>query len=116
GLLGLTAVYARGTGRSLADVLRLRRPSAPAVAGALLIGCSAWLAFGLLFAWLLPPPKELVEHMRRVITPAEGRGAFALTLFLTALTPALCEEALLRGPILRGLRSQFTAAGAAILT
>jgi len=116
GLLGLCAVYARGTGRPLPEVLRLRRPSAPAVAGALLIGCSAWLAFGLLFAWLLPPPKELVEHMRRVITPAEGAGAFAVAMFLTALTPAICEEALFRGPILRGLRARFSAWGAAVLT
>ena len=33
-----------------------------------------------------------------------------------ALTPAICEEALFRGPILRGLASRFSPLGAAVLT
>jgi membrane protease YdiL (CAAX protease family) len=33
-----------------------------------------------------------------------------------ALTPAICEEALFRGPILRGLRTRFSPAATAILT
>ena len=73
GLLGLTAVYARGSGRRLASVLRLRMPSAAAVAGALLIGSSAWLVIGLLVEWVLPPPKEVIEGLRHVITPAAGQ-------------------------------------------
>jgi sodium transport system permease protein len=116
GLLGLTAVYARGSGRRLTAVLRLRMPSAAAVAGAVLIGSSAWLVVGLLAEWVLPPPKELVDKLRDVITPAQGRGAFALALLLTAVTPAVCEEALFRGPILRGLRTRFSAPAAAIIT
>jgi membrane protease YdiL (CAAX protease family) len=38
------------------------------------------------------------------------------TLLLMALTPAICEEALFRGPILRGLASRFSPLGAAVLT
>jgi membrane protease YdiL (CAAX protease family) len=91
-------------------------PSASAAAGALLIGSSAWLVVGLLAEWVLPPPKELVEKLRDVITPSEGRGAFAIALLLTAFTPAVCEEALFRGPILRGMRSRFSALGAATIT
>ncbi|HXU06947.1 MAG TPA: ABC transporter permease subunit/CPBP intramembrane protease [Polyangia bacterium] len=118
GLLGLTAVYARGSGRRLASVLRLSKPSAASVVGAVLIGSSAWLVIGLLVEWVLPPPKEMVEHLRRVITPAAGggAGAFLLALLLTAVSPAICEEALFRGPILRGLRTRFSATGSAILT
>ena len=116
GLLGLTAVYARGSGRRWTAVLRLRAPSPSAVAGALLIGCSAWLVVGLLVEWVLPPPKQVVETLRKVIAPSEGRGAFALALLLTAVSPAICEEALFRGPILRGLRTRFSAVGSAILT
>jgi sodium transport system permease protein len=116
GLLGLTAAYARGSGRRLTSVLRLRMPSASAVAGAVLIGSSAWLVVGLLAEWVLPPPKELVDKLREVITPAEGRGAFALALLLTAVTPAVCEEALFRGPILRGLRTRFSPLGSAVIT
>ena len=116
GLLGLTVVYARGSGRSLKSVLRLRKPSAAAIAGALLIGLSAWLAIGPLVTWLSPPPKELEETLRHAILPGEGKAAFALALFLTALSPAVCEEALFRGPILRGLRSRFSALGSAVMT
>jgi sodium transport system permease protein len=116
GLLGLTVAYARGSGRRVRAVLRLRMPSGAAVGGAILIGSSAWLVVGLLVEWVLPPPKEVVEHLRRVITPSEGRGAFVLALLLTAFTPAICEEALFRGPILRGLRTRFSAVGSAILT
>jgi sodium transport system permease protein len=116
GLLGLTAVYARGSGRRWTAVLRLRAPSASAVAGAILIGGSAWLVVGLLFEWVMPPPKNVVETLRKVITPSEGPGAFALALLLTAVSPAICEEALFRGPILRGLRTRFSALGSAILT
>ena len=75
GLLGLTAIYARGSGRRSRAVLRAARarPRA-AVAGAILIGSSAWLVIGLLAEWVLPPPKEVVESLRHVITPPEGRA------------------------------------------
>ena len=117
GLLGLTAVYARGSGRSLAAVLRFRKPSASAALGALLVGSCAWLVIGPLVSWLLPPPpKEMEDLLKRAILPGEGKGAFVLALFLTALSPAVCEEALFRGPILRGLRTRFPAFGSAVLT
>jgi sodium transport system permease protein len=116
GLGGLVWVYARGRGQPLARVLRLRTPSASALAGAILIGASGWLVIGLAAEWILPAPKEVVESLRRAVAPpAGGRGLLA-TLFLMALTPAICEEALFRGPILRGLRSRFSPLWAAVLT
>jgi sodium transport system permease protein len=115
GLFGLTAAYARGSGRPLAAVLRLRRPAAAAVVGAILIGSSAWLVVGLMTQWIMPPPQEMVDKLRHAVLP-EGRGAFVLALLLAAVTPAICEEALFRGPILRGLRTRFSALGAAVLT
>jgi sodium transport system permease protein len=116
GLGGLTWLFARGRGQKLSQVLRVGAPSATAVAGAVLIGLSAWLVVGLLAEWILPAPKEVVEGLRRAVAPSDGgRGTF-LTLFLMALTPAICEEALFRGPILRGLRTRLSPAGAAILT
>ena len=33
-----------------------------------------------------------------------------------AVTPAVCEEALFRGPILRGLRTRLSPVGAAVVT
>jgi sodium transport system permease protein len=116
GLLGLTAVYARGSGRRFTSVLRLRKPSLAAVAGAILIGASAWLVVGLLVQWVLPPPKEVEEHIRRIIPSGEGKGGFTFAILLVAFTPAICEEALFRGPILRGLRTRLSALGAAVAT
>jgi sodium transport system permease protein len=117
GLLGLTAVFARGSGRRFTTLLRLRRPSLTAVAGALLIGCSAWIVLAVVVQLIQPPPpKELEEHLRRLIPMGEGRGGLPLALLLVAVTPAVCEEALFRGPILRGLRTRFSAFGAVMLT
>jgi len=116
GLLGLTSVYARGRGQRLAQAIRFRAPSPTAMVGAILIGLSAWAVVGLIADAILPPPKEVTEALRRTITPPEGGRGLAATLFLMALTPAICEEALFRGPILRGLRARFSPAVAVILT
>jgi membrane protease YdiL (CAAX protease family) len=116
GLGGLTWLYARGRGQKLAQVLRVGAPSPMAIAGAVLIGLSAWLVVGLLAEWILPAPKEVVEGLRRAVAPPDGGRGTLVTLFLMALTPAICEEALFRGPILRGLRTRLSPAGAAILT
>jgi sodium transport system permease protein len=116
GLLGLTWLYARGRGQRLATVLRLVRPAPRAVIGAFLIGMSAWVVVGLLAEWIVPAPKEVVEGLRRIVAPAgHDRGTLA-TLLLIAVTPAICEEALFRGPILRGLRTRFSPAMTAVLT
>ena len=116
GLGGLTWLYARGRGQKLAQVIRVGAPSPTAIAGAVLIGLSAWLVVGLLAEWILPAPKEVVEGLRHAVAPTDGGRGTLLTLFLMALTPAICEEALFRGPILRGLRTRLSPAGAAILT
>jgi len=116
GLLGLTALFARSTGIPFARLLRLRRPSARAMVGAVLVGMSAWLVIGLGVDWIFQPPKEVTDALRKVIAPPDQSRGLAFTLFLTALSPAICEEALFRGPILRGLRSLLSARGAAIAT
>jgi sodium transport system permease protein len=116
GLGGLTWLYARGRGQTVAEVIRLRAPSGTAMAGALLIGLSAWVVVGLVAGWILPAPKEVVDSLRHAVAPADGGRGTLLTLFLMALTPAICEEALFRGPILRGLATRFSPAVAAILT
>ena len=97
-------------------MLRLRKPSLAAVVGAILIGASAWLVVGLLVQWVLPPPKEVEEHIRRIIPSGEGKGVFTFAILLVAFTPAICEEALFRGPILRGLRTRLSPLGAAVAT
>ncbi len=115
GMLGLVAIYARVTRQRMAAVLVLERPPARALLGALLCGLSAWVVIGLLAQWIAPPPPELVESLRRQISPPGGRG-LVVTLLLMAVTPAICEEALFRGPILRGLATRLSPLAAASLT
>jgi sodium transport system permease protein len=116
GLLGIVVVYARGTGRPLAEVLRVRRVPARAVLGALLVGASAWIVVGVLAQWLVPAPREIEEGMRRFVVPADGSRGLVLSLALIALTPAICEEALFRGAILRGFAAGLPRIMAAVIT
>jgi len=64
----------------------------------------------------MPAPKQVEDSLRHIISPSESGRGFVLTLLLVAVSPAVCEEALFRGPILRGLVSRFSPVGAALLT
>jgi sodium transport system permease protein len=66
--------------------------------------------------WLLPVPKEMLEQLRRSLIPLDGSRGFLATLLLVAVSPAVCEEALFRGPVLRGLRARLGGPAAAALT
>jgi sodium transport system permease protein len=114
GLLGLTLLFARLTHRPPRAVLPLGRPPLRALGGAALAGLSAWVVAGLLTEWIAPPPKELLEALRRHILGAEARG-YLPTLLLVALTPALCEEAFFRGPLLQGLLTRLAPPGAIVV-
>ncbi len=116
GFFGLVWIYARSVRRPLGDVLGLRRPSPWALGGAVLLGLSGWVILGVLADRLMPPPRQLVEEMRKLIRPPGGDRPLALSLLLLAITPAICEEALFRGPILRGFRQRFSTPAACLLT
>ncbi|HEY8925397.1 MAG TPA: ABC transporter permease subunit/CPBP intramembrane protease [Polyangia bacterium] len=116
GFLGLVWLFARVTRRPLAEVVVFRAPRAAAVAGALCIGMSCWIILGILADRLMPPPKEVVENIRRLIRPPGEDRPLWLSIFALGVTPAICEEALFRGPILRGLRNQLPAGLACALT
>ena len=116
GLFGLVALFAWVTRRSLSGLLRIVRPPPRCLAGAALVGLSAWAAVAVLSEWLSPVPKEVIEQLRRSLIPTDGSRGLLATLALVALTPAICEEALFRGPILRGLRARASSAAAAALT
>ena len=116
GLLGLVVLFALFTRRPLADLLRIVRPPPRCLAGAALVGLSAWAAVAILSEWVSPVPKEVIEQLRRSLIPTDGSRGFWGTLALVALTPAICEEALFRGPILRGLRTRANPVAAAALT
>jgi sodium transport system permease protein len=116
GLLALVVLFALVTRRSLVDLLPIVRPPPRCLAGAALVGLSAWAGVAILSEWLSPVPKEVIEQLRRSLIPTDGSRSLLGTLALVALTPAVCEEALFRGPILRGLRARAGPAAAVALT
>jgi sodium transport system permease protein len=116
GLFGLVVLFAWATRRSFAGLLRIVRPPPRCRAGAALVGLSAWAAVAILSEWVSPVPKEVIEQLRRSLIPTDGSRGLLATLALVALTPAICEEALFRGPILRGLRTRVSPAAAVVLT
>jgi sodium transport system permease protein len=116
GLFGLVWLFARTSGQTFTNVVGFSRPRPRAVLGAALAGCSAWAAVAIVSEWILPVPKQMLEDLRKSLIPMDGSRSFVATLLLVAVSPAICEECLFRGPILRGLRARFDTAGAVLVT
>jgi sodium transport system permease protein len=116
GLFGLVLLFARISGQTFKSIIGLSRPQPMALLGAALAGCSAWAAVAIFSEWIVPVPKQMLDDLRKSLIPMDGSRGFLATLLLVALSPAICEECLFRGPILRGLRSRFAPAGAAVIT
>jgi sodium transport system permease protein len=116
GMLGLSRLLARLSGRRFTRMVGLERPSATAAMGAVLIGASAWAVVAMLSEWLIPVPKDVLEQMRKALLPGDGSRTLMASLLLVAATPALCEEVLFRGVVLRGLATRLTPAGAIVIT
>jgi sodium transport system permease protein len=116
GLFGLVWVFGRMSGQTFRNTLGFSRPRPRAVLGAALAGCSAWAAVAIFSEWLLPVPKHMLEELRKSLIPLDGSRSFVTTLLLVAVTPAICEECLFRGPILLGLRTRLDSAAAVVIT
>jgi sodium transport system permease protein len=115
-MLGLVVGLGLITRRSVPGLIALRRPPPTIALGAVLVGLSAWAAVAVLSDWIAPVPKEVLEHLRRALLPEnQGRGLVA-NLLLVALTPAICEEALFRGVVLRGLATRMAPPAAIVIT
>jgi sodium transport system permease protein len=116
GMLGVVVALARTAGRSFTGMVALRRPSPTAVVGAVLMGASAWAVVAMLSEWLVPVPKDVLEQMRKALLPGDGSRSLVASLLLVAATPAVCEEVLFRGVVLRGLATRLTPTGAIVIT
>ena len=116
GLFGLVWLFARTSGQTFKNAMGFSRPRPRAMLGAALAGCSAWAAVAIFSEWVLPVPKQLLEELRKSLIPLDGTRGFVATLLLVAVTPAICEECLFRGPILRGLRTRFDSVAAVVIT
>ncbi|MEK6607865.1 MAG: ABC transporter permease subunit/CPBP intramembrane protease, partial [Myxococcota bacterium] len=84
--------------------LGIVRAAPPAFAGALLCGVSAWVLAAALVQVVqervMPTPPEMIEAMRALVFPDPPRP-LPVDLFVLAVGPALCEEVLFRGLVLR---------------
>jgi sodium transport system permease protein len=116
GMLGLVLLYARMSGQRFSELVGLYRPSGRAMVGALLVGGGAWAAVAILSDWILPVPRHVLEQLRKSMLSLDGGAGFLVTLVLIAVGPAVCEEILFRGPILRGLRERLGPAQAIVAT
>jgi sodium transport system permease protein len=116
GLFGLVWLFARVSGQTFTNVVGFSRPRPRAVLGAALAGCSGWAAVAIVSEWILPVPKQMLEDLRKSLIPLDGSRGFVATLLLVAMSPAICEECLFRGPILRGLRTRMGSVAAVLIT
>lgn len=111
-------VYAVVKQADVRATLGLRRPEPGTLAGAILVGASAWVVswgIGAFQEAIAPVPREQAEAMRQAL---EAMARTPVTLLVTvALVPAICEEILCRGMLARALRPAgivFAAAMAAV--
>ncbi len=105
------------TGDRALDALGLRTPRLRHLAGATLVGASGWIVLVTLVLpvqeALYPTPKALEEALRTLI-PEDV--SLAMKLFAVAITPAICEELLCRGALLRSFVKPLGATGAVVVS
>ena len=100
-MLAVPFAAMRGSGRTR-DALGLKRPRANRYyAAALLIGASAWY-LNMRLVEALPLRDEDVQLLDLI-----DRPSVPVVLFAVALAPAICEEVLFRGVLVRGLATRF---------
>ena len=103
GMLAFTWIYVRLRGLPISQTLGYVRPQNRFIISAILIGAGGWMVVGMLTQWIKPPSQEVTTSLRHMLQALSAPAS----LFLFALTPAVCEEALFRGLILRGLLRRF---------
>jgi sodium transport system permease protein len=101
-LLVVPVIAARVAARN-AMALGFHRPPARALLAATLIGVSAWY-LNIRLVSLLEVERDLA-----VFEQAVGQWPLGVVLFTIAVLPAICEEVLFRGVLLRGLATRFHA-------
>ncbi len=109
-LLGSAVAFTWMGGFDLKQTFSLRRPPVMGlVGGVLLIAGGTPMAW--FIAWLqgfvLPIPWDLLEGMSEFIV-ADDMSRLVWLLFLVAVTPAVCEEAVFRGVLLGGTVGRLT--------
>jgi sodium transport system permease protein len=107
-LVALPVVLAIRLSASSARATLSLYPARPLnVIGALLAGLSGWYVVSLLVEHVqqqfLPMPKEFIEAMKQLLSGQQR--ALWVDVLVIAVSPAICEELLFRGYLLRASRS-----------
>lgn len=111
GMLALVLLVTRAAGRPPRALGLAAAPARFLCAGAL-IGVSAWYLNLALIETFLPVPPEQVEALERIIQ----RPPLPLAVLAIALAPAVCEEVLFRGALLRGLAARIPPLAALLIS
>lgn len=102
---------------SAQQVLSLYRPRVISLLGASLTGLTGWyLVMALVETFqqpYLPIPPEMIKAAEKMLF--SGSRPIALDLFLMAVSPAICEELLFRGALLRVSRKVLSTPGVVVL-
>jgi sodium transport system permease protein len=81
----------------------LRLPGPMALVASIVAGLTAWTFAAGILVRILPPPPSLSKAIMKALMIEDLHVSLALILFLGAVSPAICEEALFRGFIQSGL-------------
>jgi len=102
--LGPNVVVGWRWGLSMTETYALRRPSWQAVAGAVLIGLTAWGVTAGVVMRLFPPPEGFSKALEKALLFENDNLPLVFVVLLVGATPAICEELFFRGLILSGFR------------
>lgn len=110
-MLGCAVLIARAA-RQPRQALGIAGASGWLIGAAILIGLSMWFWNLLLSSQLAPPNPRVIEALDRVVR----EPPLAIVTVTAALAPAVCEEVIFRGVVLRGLASRLPAWAAVLLS
>ena len=91
-------------------VLGLTKSTAASLAGAALMGAATVVVAPQFETWqarLIPPPEQYLEALAEFISLEQGESVL-LALLCLAVVPALCEEALFRGILLKACLARWS--------
>jgi len=91
------------------ETFALRAPRVVPFVAAAVLGATAWTFASGVILRLAPPPEALVRALERLLRLTDTGAPLWVVWLVVAITPAVCEEALFRGFIMRGLASMGAA-------
>jgi sodium transport system permease protein len=116
-IAGSLLLFLRLRGYDLRDSLGLHRPRLRTLGAAFLMGVSAWYPLVALTRVESGTPSPQNEALEKAFEQLlGGEQSLLLILFVIALSPAVCEELLFRGLIMRSMVGRFRTRTVVVVT